>query len=72
MTPLRIQIRERREALGLSQQALGNAAGVRQATISDLESGKSQGIDFKTLERLAKALHVEPGSLIVRESKKRG
>ena len=72
MTPLRIRIRELRTEKGLSQQALGDLAGVRQATISELESGKAQRIDFATLEKLADALGVEPGLLIEREPRKRG
>jgi transcriptional regulator with XRE-family HTH domain len=69
MTPLRVRIRELREAKGLSQQALGDLAGVRQATISRLESGITQGIDFVTLEALANVLGVEPGELIERVEK---
>jgi transcriptional regulator with XRE-family HTH domain len=45
----------------MSQQALGDVAGVRQATISERESGKKQGLDFTILDRLAHALGVEPG-----------
>jgi putative transcriptional regulator len=66
MTPLRLRIRELRDEKGLSQQELGDLAGVRQATISELESGKAQRLDLKTLERLAIALDVEPGTLIER------
>lgn len=72
MSPIRVRIRELRERRGLSQQALGELAGVRQATISELESGKKQRIDFGILERLAVALGVEPGELLVREKRKRG
>ena len=63
MAPLRVRLREVREAAGLSQLALANLAGVRQATISDLETGKSQGIDFATVDALAKALGVPPHEL---------
>lgn len=65
MTPLRLRLRELREAKGLTQQALGDIADVRQATISEMESGARQRIDLAILERLASALGVEPGSLIV-------
>lgn len=71
MTPLRVRLRELREEHELSQQALGDRAGVRQATISELESGKAKRIDFATLEKLADALGVEPGALIEREEKRR-
>jgi putative transcriptional regulator len=63
MTPLQIRLRELREAADLSQLALAEAAGVRQATISALETGKARRIDFSTVERLAKALGVDPHQL---------
>jgi transcriptional regulator with XRE-family HTH domain len=66
MTPLRLRLRELRDTLGLSQQALAAAAGVRQATVSDLESGKAQAVSFRVLEQLADALGVEPGELVER------
>lgn len=68
VTPIRIRLRELRDDRGLSQQALGDLAGVRQATISELESGKAKRVDFSTLDRLAKALGVEPGLLLERDS----
>jgi len=71
VTPLRVKLRELRDEKGLSQQALGDLAGVRQATISELESGNAQGIKFETLERLAKVLGVEPGELLEREPRRR-
>lgn len=67
MTPLRLRLREFREAKGLTQFALGDLANVRQATISEMESGTRQRVDLAILERLAKALDVQPGDLIVRE-----
>lgn len=71
MTPLRVRIRELRQAAELSQESLGELAGVRQATISGLESGKAKRIDLLTLERLATALKVEPGDLIERVKRAR-
>ena len=72
VTPIRVLLRQFREAKGLSQQALGDLAGVRQATISELESGKTRRVDLEILERLSIALGVEPGDLIEREPKRRG
>lgn len=50
-------IRERK-TLGLSQQALANLAGMRQETLSRLESGKHT-ISGKTATKLQKALAAE-------------
>jgi transcriptional regulator with XRE-family HTH domain len=58
VTPLRVRLRELREAKHWSQARLADEAGVRQATVSDLETGRSKGIDFATAERLAKALGI--------------
>jgi transcriptional regulator with XRE-family HTH domain len=66
VTPVRTRLRELRDKHGLSQQALADAADVRQATVSDLESGKARRIAFDVLDRLARALRVEPGELIER------
>jgi DNA-binding Xre family transcriptional regulator len=52
-------------ARGLSQLRLAEAAGVRQATISGLETGKIQRIELPMLDRIAAALRVEPGELLV-------
>lgn len=63
MTPLRLRLRELRTAAGLSQEALANLAGIRQATVSGLETGRTRRVDLPALERLAKALGVEPHQL---------
>lgn len=44
-----------RKAAGLTQQQLGNLAGVRQETISRIESGK-QSTSVQTIDRIEKAL----------------
>lgn len=71
MTPIRLRVQELREALGWSQRDLAEKAGVRQATVSQAESGK--GVNLATLEKLADALDVNASALIVhdREPKKR-
>ncbi len=66
MTPLRFRIKELREARGLSQAALAEHVGVRQATINDLENGHSRQDTLALLEKLAHALGVEPGELFER------
>lgn len=70
MSPIRLRIREVREERGFSQEQLANLAGVRQATVSELERRRGGRVDLDVVEKLAAALGVEPGDLIVREQKK--
>ena len=53
-----------RDARGWSQAQLAEIAGVRQATISELESGGGTSVRFATLERIADALGVDAALLI--------
>jgi transcriptional regulator with XRE-family HTH domain len=69
MSPLNLRIKELRTAKGWSQRELSRRAGVRQATVSHLESGKVKTVDLSVLERLAKALQVDAGYLIVKKRK---
>lgn len=71
MTPIVVRIRAVREQKGWSQAELAERAGTRQATISEIETGRNSRIDLSLLERIAVALGVEPGELIVREPKRR-
>jgi DNA-binding Xre family transcriptional regulator len=64
MSPIALRLKELRQERGLSQAALAKRAGIRQATISELETGKSQAITFDVLERLARALQVAPGEIL--------
>ncbi len=59
-------LRRRRRGLGLSQAELGDKAGVRQATISALESGE-QGARLKTVFDVMSVLGVE---MVVRDRQK--
>jgi transcriptional regulator with XRE-family HTH domain len=63
MTPLRIRLRELRLAKGLTQVELARKAGIRQATVSGLETGRTKRVDFPVLERLAAVLGVAPHRL---------
>jgi HTH-type transcriptional regulator/antitoxin HipB len=58
-TPLQLgnSIRERRRALGLTQEQLAERVGVRQRTISDVESAGAARVD--TLLRMLVALDLE-------------
>jgi putative transcriptional regulator len=69
MTPIRLRVRELRDAKGWSQVELAERAGVRRATVSAIENDQTTGIDFDTLEKLAKALEVDPGYLIVKRAR---
>lgn len=51
-----IQIRERREALGMTQEELALKSGVSRQTISSLETGKYGNVLTSTLTAIASAL----------------
>ena len=69
MTPIMLRVKELREAKGWSQAELADKAGIRRATVSAIESNQKTGVDFETLERMAKALGCDPGYLIVKSGK---
>ena len=64
MSPIRLSVREWREKRDLTQAQLAENAGVRVATLSDIENGKAKGVQFKTLEKIADALGVNAAMLI--------
>jgi transcriptional regulator with XRE-family HTH domain len=66
VSPISLRLRELRQAKGLTQQQLATLAGVRRATISDIERSPKR-IDLETLERLCTALRCAPEDLIVIE-----
>ena len=61
-------VRELREARQMSQTELAAAVGVEQLRIDALELGRLDP-DYVLLVRLAKALGVGPGALVVRAEK---
>lgn len=71
MTPITVRLRYWRGERGLTQEQLGELANVKQSTISELETGKQQRIDFAVLDRLAAALDVSVGELLERDGKRR-
>ncbi|MGQ0701982.1 MAG: helix-turn-helix transcriptional regulator [Gemmatimonadales bacterium] len=71
MTPVILQLKELRESRGLTQAALAKKIGVRRETIADLERGATRKETLDLIERLCRALDVEPGELIVREPGRR-
>lgn len=64
MTPIDLRIREQREQKRWTQQALAEAAGVPQSTISRLERRPVTRLDVAILERIASALDVPLSRLI--------
>ena len=69
MTPIRLRVEELREAAGLSQTELAERANIRRATLIDIEKGRTTGVDFAVLERLANALGVDAAMLVVHTKK---
>lgn len=63
MSPLTLRLRELRERRGWSQAELGRRAGIAQSIVNRLESGQTRSPSLDTLEQLAQALGVAPGSL---------
>lgn len=68
MSRLEIRVRTIRLEKGISQAELASRAGVRQATISDLETGKTRRADFDVLERVARALSVRISDILSDEA----
>ncbi len=66
MTPILLRIRELRRARGWTQTELARRAGIRQATVSRLEGNAVSSVNLGVLEKLAAALEVDPGYLLVR------
>lgn len=62
-TALGEQIRERREALGLTLRAAGAKAGLSHAYIGSIERGRDVAASPETLAKLAYALQMPPGWL---------
>lgn len=56
------RLRQARVAKALTQQELGDQAGVRHTTVSNLECG-NRPARFSTIRKLAAALGVEPAEI---------
>ncbi len=50
------KIKERRQALNMSQEELAEKSAVSRATISNLENNPDSSVSIRTLEKLATAL----------------
>lgn len=62
----KLYLREWRKRRKLTQQALRAATGLSPTTISTIENGHTQRIDFETLARLARALGVDAACLFAK------
>jgi transcriptional regulator with XRE-family HTH domain len=55
-------MRDRRKALGLSQEKLGDMAGLEQSYISNVEAG-TRNVSIDNIARIAHALNVDISNL---------
>lgn len=62
-TPFSDAIRQHRERMGLTLQAVANAAGLTKAHVWELEKGKRVNPTVQTLVGLADVYKVAPASL---------
>lgn len=53
------RLRELRQAAGLSQEALGDLAGLSRGYISEIENGK-RNVALENIQKLARALKINP------------
>jgi transcriptional regulator with XRE-family HTH domain len=64
-------IRDRRESLGLTQDALGKAAGCSRAYVCALENGKqTDGVSKMVIGRIARVLEADLREFIKTSEKK--
>ncbi|MFL5560842.1 MAG: helix-turn-helix domain-containing protein [Gemmatimonadaceae bacterium] len=58
-----LRIRERRDALGMTQETLANDAGISRSSLANLERGRQQ-IPLHVVLALAESLNVEMAALL--------
>lgn len=71
VSPLRLRLKELREARGLSQRALADMAGVSNSTIARIETDSLRNVTLDMVEKLSDALGVTPAALIEHTRPKR-
>ena len=64
MEPTGGNVRRLREAAGLSQAALGRAAGITQGWLRDIETGRIKSPGVAVLRKIAKGLGVDLAELL--------
>lgn len=58
------RVRELRQALGLSQEAFAERAGLKYKHYQSIEAGRKRDIRFSTLEKIADACGLELSELL--------
>lgn len=61
------KIKEKREALRMTQEELAKKSGVSRTTISNLENGTERATSSKTLLKLARALDTTVDQIFYQE-----
>lgn len=51
----------------MSMTELSNQVGITMANLSILKNGKAKAVRFSTLEAICKALHCQPGDILIYE-----
>ena len=69
--PVRFRLAAILKSLGISQRELARTSGVSLTIISRMVHNHARQVSLATLDKVAKALGVEPGELIVREPRRR-
>jgi len=69
--PVQFRLAEILEATGMSQRELARESGVSLTIISRIVNNHAKQVALSTLERLADALSVQPGDLIVKRRTRR-
>lgn len=63
--PVKVMLKELREAKGISQNALARQLEMSLGNVQKIEYGKAKAIPLDTLERLCLVLDCEIGDLLV-------
>ncbi|WP_093079113.1 helix-turn-helix domain-containing protein [Sphingobium sp. AP50] len=61
---LGVAIRSKRKSVGLSQEALADAAGIDRSHMGKIERGE-RNVTFLNLSRIAAAIQLRPSELLV-------